>query len=69
MKNLFHNQHFVDSPFPTKRGGGGVEGGFWNFPGRFCRLFIISLALEEWIPKQLKQVSIVSKKATATDLK
>ena len=46
-------------PSPPRRRG--VERGCvtFEFPGRFCRLFIISLASEERIPKQLKQVSIV----------
>ena len=53
---------FCRLPFPAKEGG--VERGCvtFEFPGRFCRLFIISLASEERIPKQLKQVSFVGMK-------
>ena len=49
---------------PCLRRGGGVERGCvtFEFPGRFGRLFIISLASKEQIPKQLKQGSIVGSK-------
>ena len=54
----------VGSPVPPQvGGGGGVEKGCvtFEFPGRFYRLFIIPLASEERIPKQLTQVSIVGR--------
>ena len=58
-----HWRHLGDSRFSARRGGG-VERGCvtFEFPGRFGRLFIISLASKERIPKQLKQVSIVGSK-------
>ena len=68
--SLRHSRHFGDSPPPLPPGEGGRERfracplssvytlKLWR---NFSVVFILSLASEEWVPKQLKQVSIVGR--------